>query len=143
MATLLERCVSAGLLLVCAFLLADVCSANRSDEGVQDLCSKIDLSRSRCVAMAEDRSHTRVKILNGRRLILRGLQLRDEMGCVGEQGVCEGCTVMEVATLTGGGCDGGTTALQRKFMSQVFRLLASRFQMGEQYEFLAFSISVA
>jgi hypothetical protein len=59
-----------------------------------------------------------------RRLILGGCQLKVEAGTLGEQGVRNGCTIFEVGRLAGGGCDGGTTALQRKFMSQVRQLSA-------------------
>jgi len=51
---------------------------------------------------------------------LKGRRYLDEWSSLEEQGVKHMCTLEEEGSLLGGGCDGGTTALQRKFMSQVW-----------------------
>ena len=94
------------------------------------LCSHVDEARER-LELGTPR---------GRRLICGGHQLSND-GTLVEQGVCEGCTLVEVGTLKGGGCDGGTTALQRKFMSQVNA--AAAFRLHAYYSDLSGPVDIA
>lgn len=50
---------------------------------------------------------------------LKGRSYLRDGASLEEQGVKNFSTLDEVGSILGGGCDGGTTALQRKFMSQV------------------------
>jgi hypothetical protein len=51
------------------------------------------------------------------RMVFGGIQMQRDKP-LGMYGVKDGSTVFATSSLLGGGCDGGTTALQRKFMSQ-------------------------
>lgn len=75
----------------------------------------------RCVL---DNLHPKSSFLDGdetdenqSRVIFGGIQLREGKPLTG-YGVKNGSTLFATCSLFGGGCDGGTTALQRKFMSQ-------------------------
>jgi hypothetical protein len=52
------------------------------------------------------------------RLVHGGFQLHEDSSTLKDRGITEGTTLIEVPSIYGGGCDGGTTAQQRKFMRQ-------------------------
>lgn len=91
--------------------------------GTVTLDAREDDSVGNLVAcFAHHRQHELVAACRTRpasRLVHGGFQLQDESGStLKERGIAGGSTLIEVPSIYGGGCDGGTTAQQRKFMRQ-------------------------
>lgn len=55
------------------------------------------------------------------RVVFGGIEIQDECKPLQHYGMAEGSTVFFHQKLRGGGCDGGTTAQQRKFLRQAHK----------------------